>query len=329
MNREDEPKDGAVGPPADPSEAAELAGDAPGETPDNVIAFPGRRHAPRPSSEGPAFPEGAADTSSGDADAAEGLPPLEDEPGMTLDAFERAVRSAVADRLGDAPSSPPRGADELVAQVFSALTGKDARSALSEVRARLADPGAFEDGGKDGSVIDLSAVREARQKQSLETASRLGGAIRDSFTQFLGQLAQGPGHSGGEITLDAGFFKQHGPTLLGNLFQSLASTFMQQARQGAAPSTTTPPTAPAAPEASAQGGGAADAPTQTAGQDQAHTAPGEATTPPAAPTQDKPAPAPAVQVRLDLGSLFSGLFKRLTRPPEPPAPSPEPPPEKP
>lgn len=250
---------------------------------DNVIAFPGARVRPVPS-EAPA-PE-VADEATREA-AAEDRPV--EEPGMTLDAFERAVRSAVREKLGDSPERP-QGADELVAQVFSALTGKDAKTALSEVRQRLAEP-ATVDEGNDGDVIDLGAVREARQRASLESAQKIGSAIKDSFSQFLATLAQRQGARGtGEITLDASFFKQHGSALLGNLFQGLAATLMQQ-QKPAAPAPT-PPSEPAAE-----------------GTEPAAAAPGA--------DEPKAAEPRQVQVKLDLGSILSGLFRKRDTP-EPP-----------
>lgn len=221
---------------------------------------------------------------------------LSEEPGMTLDAFERAVRSAVREKLGDNNESRPQGADELVAQVFSALTGKDAKTALSEVRQRLAEPFQQDDPREDGDVIDLGAVREARQRASLESAQKIGGAIKDTFSQFLATLAQRQGMTG-EITLDASFFKQHGSTLLGNLFQGLASALMQQSRPQAA----TPPAAPVS-DASADAG--------------ADGTPAPEGTPASEPT--KPVEPRAVQVKLDLGSILAGLFRRRDTPTEPP-----------
>jgi|GEM_PF-3290863 len=278
MNRE-----GNEGGP--PDEAEGEAAEVP-ET-DNVIAFPGARVRPVPA---PAPAVSDAATTLGGEER-----PIE-EPGMTLDAFERAVRSAVREKLGDNNESRPQGADELVAQVFSALTGKDAKTALSEVRQRLAEPFQQDDGRGDGDVIDLGAVREARQRASLESASKVGGAIKDTFTQFLATLAQRQGMSG-EITLDASFFKQHGSSLLGSLFQGLASALMQPTR----PATPTP-----APEA------APEAPNATA----------DGSAPSAGPPPSEPPKAVeprAVQVKLDLGSILAGLFRRRdTAPPEPP-----------
>lgn len=266
------------------------------DLPDNVIAFP------KPRTEKPAEPEPEAETSADDA-VADSAP---EEPTMTLDAFERAVRAAVHDKLGDDTTSQPRGADELVAQVFSALTGKDAKSALAEVRSRLSEPSAFIDPrNNDADVIDLGAVREARQKQSLDAAGKVGNALKDTVTGFLSNIAQRQGQT--ELTLDAGFFKQHGPTLLGNLFQSLASAFMQQARTNLTPDTAERAATPAT------------APTDTTGDT---TPPGEPTaeTQTNAPAAEAP-PAPPVQVRLDLASLLSGLFRKVTRP-EPPSEEP-------
>jgi hypothetical protein len=280
------------------------------DLPDNVIAFPIRREAeadpadakPKTDKPGESDAADAAETSS--EPAAETL--ASDEPSMTIDAFERAVRAAVQDRLGDDPGSPPRGADELVAQVFSALTGKDARSALAEVRSRLAEPSGFVDTrDTDADVIDLGAVREARQKQSLDAATKVGSAIKDTLSGFLSNLAQRQGQT--ELTLDASFFKQHGPTLLGNLFQSLASAFMQQARSNLTPD---PAPSPDANQASA-------APPEAAPEASADSD----TVKPSATAQ------PPVQVRLDLASILSGLFRRVSRPPQPEGTPPEEPPK--
>lgn len=266
MNREgneDGPDDGAADTEA-------------GESRDNVIAFPGARVRPVPTPAPEVTPA---------VETPDERPP--EEPGMTLDAFERAVRSAVREKLGETTNEGrPQGADELVAQVFSALTGKDAKTALSEVRQRLAEPVHADDGQQEGDVIDLGAVREARQRASLESAQKIGGAIKDTFSQFLATLAQRQGMSG-EITLDAAFFKQHGSSLLGSLFQGLASTLMQQSKPGAPPPPATVSDAPVPTE------GAAPAETSTSSE------------PP------KPAVEPrAVQVKLDLGSILAGLFRR-------------------
>lgn len=266
---------------------------------DNVIQFPGARlRAAPPPEPTPELPAGSADTPATDTGEA--------EPGMTLDAFERAVRSAVRDKLGE---GAPQGADELVAQVFSALTGKDAKTALAEVRQRLSEPAIPAAEASEGDVIDLSAVRDARQRASLESARQIGGALKDSFAQFIAGLARRQG-VGGEITLDANFFRQHGPSLLGNLFQGLASALMQQAR---------PPAPPAAPPS---------ADTAQAAPPSADTAP---VAPPTAPnerdgsngTPPETAAAAPVQVKLDIGSILAGLFRRRDTPPpdgKPPGP---------
>jgi hypothetical protein len=255
--------------------------------PDNVIAFPGPRVRLVAEAE-PAAPKEATPQ------------PEATEPSeMTLDAFERAVRSAVKEKLGD-PGSVPGGADELVAQVFSALTGKDAKTALAEVRQRLADPEGGETSTQGNDVVDLGAVREARQKASNETAQKIGGALKDTFAGFLATIAQRPGASG-EVTLDANFFKQHGPALLGNLFQGLAGALMAQARpQGSAPEAPLAPVQPLHPDQTP--------PPST----------GEASADAAGPAPD----AKPVQVRLDLGSILGGLFRRFTAPATPPTPNP-------
>lgn len=286
------------------------SGGPPEEANDNVIEFPRKKVAAEVAE--PPEPQSGGEPGEVSADKVPG-----EESQMTMDAFERAVQQAIQGKLGDGGGGKPRGADELVAQVFSALTGKDPKAALDEVRARLSEPPASED-DDDGQVIDLSAVREARQKQGVEAAGKVGAAIKDTITGFLSDLARRQGHTG-EITLDAGFVKQHGPSLLGNLFQSLAAAFMQQARTGLTP----------------QGDKADDAP---AGEAEADTEPGADPEPSVSPVQkpvgqpasssssagpDAPprpaSPAAPVQVRLDLGSLFSGLFKRMVKPPSPPS----------
>lgn len=268
-------------PPQDPVE---------GDALDNIIAFPGARvRAVPPPPEDPVPAEG---------NAAEERP--SEDHGMTLDAFERAVRSAVREKLGDSPDgSRPQGADELVAQVFSALTGKDAKTALSEVRQRLSEPLQPTEEPPEGDVIDLGAVREARQRATVESAQKIGGAIKDTLGQFIANLAQRQGMSG-EITLDSSFFRQHGSALLGNLFQGLASALMQQNLPKPAGS---PPEAPA-PEPSATTSEATTPTTTTS------TTPGEG------PTTTAPEPR-QVQVKLDLGSILAGLFRRREPPPEP------------
>lgn len=300
MTREGEPEDGM---------------------PDNVIAFPKPKLAASDKTgtaeaSEPMAGESNADEADASAETPVAAEPTDDTeaPTMTLDAFERAVRAAVRDKLGDEPSSPPRGADELVAQVFSALTGKDARSALAEVRSRLSEPlgggeaGGDQSAGENADVIDLAAIREARQKQSIEASSLVGHAIKDTLSGFISTIAQRQGHTG-EVTLDANFFKQHGPTLLGNLFQSLAASFMQQARGNLGVAS---PQAPPAPtEASPQEPTTATPPSEPATSD---------TQPAPSPTSPGPQPQATqpVQVRLDIGSLLSGLFKRLGRPAQPP-----------
>lgn len=225
------------------------------------------------------------------------------EDAMTLDAFERAIRQAVEEKLGnDAPSFPPRGADELVAQVFSALSGKDGKTALAEVRARLAEQNAgllappsaaddFADVG--GSVIDLAARREARRQATVDQTSRLGGAVKDGFQRFMSDLAMRENLTG-EIHLDGAFLRQHGPQLLGSLFQTLATAFMQGAKTEAQAPTSPSAPAPAAP-----------------------TTP-DAAAPTTPPTEGAPTPSAAapVKVRVDLGSIIASLFR--PRPPEKP-----------
>ncbi|MFO0749872.1 MAG: hypothetical protein U1F43_30005 [Myxococcota bacterium] len=271
-----------------------------------VIQWPGTR-APTPTTEGR---EATTPPDATTADAAVAKPPTEgasasgttanaDE--MTMDAFEAAVRRAVHDKLGvDVPQFPPRGADELVAQVLSALSGKDPKAALAEVREHLANAGQHEPAGAD--IIDLSAAREARKKVSTETTQRVSGALKDTFNQFLANLSASQGNRT-EIVLDTQFFKEHGSSLLGSLFQGLASALLSNAKPGE-------PAPPPAPPAAAT-------PTEPSAE-----------TPSA--TTETPAPEPApvkepvqVNVKVDFASIFQGLFRR--RAPTPP-PTTTPPP---
>lgn len=289
--------------PGQPPDAAGTEAGSTGahaEKADNVIQFPGARLRAAPPLEPP--PDATSGSQTDEPAAAGAAPEGEADAGMTLDAFERAVRSAVRDKLGE---GQPQGADELVAQVFSALTGKDAKTALAEVRQRLSEPiGSETPGDFAGDVIDLSAVRDARQRANLDAAKQIGGALKDSFNQFLSGLARRPG-VGAEITLDAAFFKQHGPSLLGNLFQGLAAALMQQARPPGAP----PPAA--APEPTRH---ADQAPTEAPPPDEAAPSASAASDQPTPSTQA--GPSPQVQVKVDLGSILAGLFRRRTPPPE-------------
>jgi len=249
---------------------------------------------------------------------------------MTLDAFERAVSRAVQSKLGDEAPPPrgrPGGADELVASVLGALTGKDAKSALQEVRSRLAGAEPTEPGG--AQVIDLQAARAARQRatEPPDVSGRIGGVIKDTFNRFLGDYAQRHGGSG-HITIDAAFLRDNGPEILGHLFQGLAGALLPGA-SGAA--TTRAPDEPEGGAGEPEGG--ADAATAELAADPepdgAHAARrepgqeedgggGEGDGPGAiAETSGEGAtrtpPAPDVKVKVDLGSILAGLLRR--RPP--------------
>ncbi|TNF32947.1 MAG: hypothetical protein EP329_09020 [Deltaproteobacteria bacterium] len=160
---------------------------------------------------------------------------------LTLDAFEKAVSRKIHERFAgdgapeaeaeaEAPATTPQGADELVASMLGALTGKDARTALDEVRAKLAagpeaPPAPEERGGAE--VIDLAAAREKRQqKEPSEAATRVGGVLMDTVNAFLEDYARKAGKS--EVQIDATFLKTHGNALLGNLFQGLAQALLPQ-----------------------------------------------------------------------------------------------------
>ena len=271
-----------------------------------VIQWPGTKREPEPAP--PAAP--ATPGTPLEPGAPESATPGAIEDAMTLDVFERAIRQAVEEKLGnDVPSFPPRGADELVAQVFSALSGKDGKSALAEVRARLAEQNAgllappSADGADDvgGSVIDLAARREARKQATADQTSRLGGAVKDGFQKFMTDLAVRENLTG-EIHLDGAFLRQHGPQMLGSLFQTLAAAFMQGAKTEAQaptspyfPSTPTAPSTPPAP---------------------ANDAAPPTTAPPSPEGTPTPPAAAPVKVRVDLGSIIASLFR--PRPPEKP-----------
>ncbi|PIE18513.1 MAG: hypothetical protein CSA66_04705 [Proteobacteria bacterium] len=272
------------------------------------------------------------------ATTGEQLSPSGDED-MTLDAFERAVQRAVHDKLGDgepspAPKGKPQGADELVASVLSALSGADAKSALDEVRRELTNQRV---GGAADNVIDLEAARQARKERApSDVASQLGTLLKDSLGAFLLDKA-GTGRRG-EVVLDAAFFKRHGVELLGSLFQTLAGSLIPTAKPLATPGTKPPPE-PAATDAGSKAEEAperaadattergADATTERAadatterGADATTERAVDATTERGAKTDAGAAAAPGapdLRIKVDLGSILSGIFRHLSNKPKP------------
>jgi len=256
---------------------------------------------------------------------------------LPLDAFEKAVSQAVHVKLG-APTPPTakpggaRSADELVASVLGALSGKDAATALHEVREQLAAQGGARPKAPEprgAEVIDLAAVRAARQRPPQpEAAGQLGNALRDTFQSFLAQYAGLTGQR--EVKLDADFLRQNGNALIGSLFQGLAEALMPQV----APKMGTPAAfvpAPAATPEELAALDAADLAAEEAASSAAHNA-----SPPQKPAEndaETAAQAPAnaaphapdvaaksslpsrispddVKITVDLASIFASLFKR-------------------
>lgn len=242
---------------------------------DNIIAFPQVRRA------APAEPPPELNTDLSQVEASD------TQDG--LDAFERAVRQAVSDKLG---SSTPRGADELVAQVFSALTGRDEQSALEEVRARL-------DEENNGKIIDFNSFREAREREAQDASARVKVALKEGFQQLMTSIAaRAPQGAGGEIKLDAQFLKQHGNAILSNLFANLATALGQSVH---------------APKAG--GTQSSDEAIKTTDDDALQPAQAPADAPVVTPQDTNGASATPVQVKLDLGSLLGAFFRKMTKVP--------------
>ena len=263
-----------------------------------VIQWPGRTAATQ---DPPATSEPPADATDATDDTM--APPVTLEPldETSVDAFEAAVRRALYEKLApepagpDVPRFPPRGADDLVAQVYSALSGKDPSVALSEVRDQLAQRVANQEAHEHtADIIDLAAAREARKQAAGETSQKLGGAIKDTFNQFIANMSALNAHRS-EVVLDSQFFKEHGPSLLGSLFQGLAAALLKTSAQ--------PPTTAPAPASEA-----VESPTPE---------------PPSSDEVVSEAPASPVQVnvKVDFASILAGLFRRRpnTPPPEPPS----------
>lgn len=247
---------------------------------------------------------------------------------LSVDAFEAAVTRAVKDKLGSAGAPPeqpgaPRGADELVASVIGALSGKDARTALSEVRAALKQQEVDTGGG--GKVIDLDAARRARDKQPPgdDIGSRIGETLKNTLNGFFANYAQQHG-STGRIDIDADFMKKNGPELLGNLFSGLASALLKPQSAPPAPNVVTRwqtelgPEVELDPEAAAARDRAAEAEAGGAAPEGDEAA-GDATVAASAPepAAGGEAPPTQVQVKVDLGSILAGIFRRRP-PPKPP-----------
>ncbi|MCB9731446.1 MAG: hypothetical protein H6745_02290 [Deltaproteobacteria bacterium] len=285
--------------------------------------------------------EGADDDDDDDAWEARFEAPVEKElhfsgeEELTVDAFEAAVTRAVKEKLGDAGAPKgrlgvPRGADELVASVIGALSGKDAKTALSEVRAALKQQTVEASAG--GNVIDLDAARRAREKPGSggpagdDIGSRIGETLKNTLNGFFASYAEQHGATG-KIDIDAEFLKKNGPELLGNLFSNLASTLLKPQEAPPAPNVVTrweteigpeveldPEAAAArdAAEAAAEAEAAADSDDEATAD-----APREPAPEPAARGAATPPPA-QVQVKVDLGSILAGIFKRRAPPAKPP-----------
>jgi len=224
--------------------------------------------------------------------------PANEAPPGDGDAFDDAVRRALDARTpggigldagqpasaGGGDEAAPVSAEELVARVYSAMSGTSEDAARAAVRAQ-----------SGGDVIDMQAAREARQKVA-GARPELGQTLAEAFRGFVKELAHREGRS--EVVLDRAFFRDHGTALLGNLFKGLAGAMTQPPR---------PPDAGSMTEGSAARPGPSARP------------PGEPGVP-----DDAGAPTThEVRIRVDLGSLLKSLFTRPSAPApetEPPAP---------
>ncbi len=230
-------------------------------------------------------PAGADEGAGNGSDGAAGADVLSftGDDGATLDAFDEAVNRAFEAKVGQGPDATP-GADELVANVLSALTGKDAADALATVRKELDKQRPPEEGAEPlKNVIDLAAARRARDQPASELTQKIGSVLRESFQDFMGDYAGRS--SSASVSVDARFLREEGPALLGKLFSGLADAFTTTVGKevGAVAETT----------ADADGAPASEEDTPTEVQS---TDGGDPNTP--------------IQVKLDLASLLSGLFGR-------------------
>jgi hypothetical protein len=204
-----------------PSDSQALSTPEPEGLPDNVIAFP--------SQESRSAPEGRVTSGAS--------PPSQffDAPAapLTIAALEDAVRKAVAQRADLDEKERPGAADELVAQVVSALAGRDVSAALAEARTRSSarerearSPVAPEGADRAQGTREPD---DERTEAPTDPISQFTTLVREGISQFLSGFAERtrePNDLASELT----FLRQQGPVLLGHLLQGLASTLLQPAK---------------------------------------------------------------------------------------------------
>jgi hypothetical protein len=207
-------------------------------------------------------------------------------------------------RESAAEAEPANDAEDLVVKTLSSITGRDPADLLKELRAREAAEHAAhqerrtEEGAREaGQVIDLGAVRAARERAQHGGGAELGGVAREAFRAVMDALAKLQ-PEGGELVIDRDFVKAHGPTLLGSVLETVGKALLGQK-------------APAGPRAAAADiNDEADDGAEEHGDDGA-TAPTGETPDDTDTTPSPPPPARPVEVRFDLGSLAVGLLSRL------------------
>lgn len=184
----------------------------------------------------------------------------------------------------EANEGPKDEAEALVIKALASITGREPADIIRDIRARE-EAAQAEGNDEPSNVVDLNAVREARQKAHTDSGIDLGEVFRTGFRAVMDQLAQ-QRPAGGEIVIDADFMRQNGTRILGNVFQSLSRAFLDKPADS-------PPPGDAQP--SVDSGHAANEPAAAASE----------------PHDTRPEPQRPVEVRLDLGSIAMSLLDRF------------------
>jgi hypothetical protein len=221
------------------------------------------------------------------------------------------------------PEGPRDEAEALVVKALASITGREPDDIIREIRAREsgdeggdADDDHTRDEAPPENVIDLNAVREARQGHAAahEANAELGELFRAGFRAVMDELSEiRPG--GGELVIDAAFMREHGPRLLGSVFSSLGRAFLAKNQPSPEPE-------PLRPAETAS----VETPNREDTTDEPSDFDTTARTESAAERHARP-----VEIRVDFGSLAMTLLSRLgvfggrasTPPPAPPTPEPE------
>ncbi len=207
-------------------------------------------------------------------------------------------------KRGTEPEGPPASdAEDLVVKALSSITGRDPADLLRELRAREAAERAEGQGESrrdgpsgTGKVIDLGAVRAARERAHQEGGAELGGVAREAFRAVMDALARLQ-PQGGELVIDRDFVRAHGPTLLGSVLETVGKALLGRDDE-ATDASPAPAAEPMEDTDDAQTGEVGAQPEGSA--DEVEAIPETVASPP------RP-----VEVRFDLGSLAIGLLSRL------------------